>query len=339
MHMTLERFDAICAGFHRQRILVVGDVMLDHFLYGRVRRISPEAPVPVVEFVREEYMPGGAGNVARNLATLGAAVDLLSVIGGDVAGRHLHEVLVGQGIGAAGLVEEAGRLTTQKLRITAHQQQMVRVDRETGHPLTAAGKTALLAAWRRALPGAVAVIVADYAKGVVDQELLDALMGEARAAGIPVCIDPKPSRMLRMSGCALLTPNRKEAFELAGLEDPGAGPDPGRDPALLEAVARIRGRHAPAVLLVTLGEAGMLLVDAAGVTHHVPTVAREVFDVSGAGDTVIASFVLAVAAGATPWEAAILANHAAGIVVGKSGTATVTPEELRSWLRSGDFNH
>lgn len=312
----------------RARLLVVGDVMLDHFVWGNVARISPEAPVPVVDFERESFMPGGAANVARNLVTLGVATELFGSVGRDHAARQLKDLLRGHAIGCAGLLAAARRRTSVKTRIVAQQQQVVRVDRETRGYLNGQESGRLLAVLQQALPKADAVIVGDYGKGVVSETLLGNLKRLCRRHGVWLSLDPKPVHALDLTGISLITPNRKEAFELAGLADDTRNANPLADASLLRAAEQLLARLQPAVLLVTLGELGMLLCQRDQKPFHIPTVAQEVFDVSGAGDTVIAVFTLAIAAGASPAEAAVVANHAAGIVVGKMGTATVTPEEL-----------
>jgi D-beta-D-heptose 7-phosphate kinase/D-beta-D-heptose 1-phosphate adenosyltransferase len=302
--------------------------MLDHFLWGSVRRISPEAPVPVVDFDRESFIPGGAGNVARNLAHLRVATEFFGVCGRDAAGSQLKELLAGEGIGCSGLLTCRDRTTSVKTRIVAHRQQVVRVDRETRGDLDAANTARLLAEITKSLQHADALILGDYAKGVITQPLLDAVRKLCRARGVWLSADPKPAHPLDWQGLSLLTPNRKEAFELAGISDEHRAAEPSRDPGLLQVAAKLLADLKPALLLITLGEQGMLLCQRNQKAFHVPTVAREVFDVSGAGDTVIAFFTLAIVAGASPIEAAIFSNHAAGIVVGKVGTATVSPEEL-----------
>lgn len=312
----------------RARVLVIGDVMLDQFIWGRVGRISPEAPVPVVEFERESFMPGGAANVARNLTALDAMAEQFTVVGPDDAGERLQRLLKEQSVGCGGILFQPGRTTSIKTRIIAHQQQVVRVDRETAEDIDPATERKLLSALKRCLPGADAVIVGDYGKGVVTQGLLDELKAQCRARGIWLSLDPKPVHHLDLSGLSLITPNRKETFELAGMHDGTRTAHPLQDPGLLRAADKLLTDLAPAVLLVTLGDQGMLLCQRGQKPFLIPTVAQEVFDVSGAGDTVIASFTLAIAAGASPVEAAIFSNHAAGVVVGKVGTATVTPGEL-----------
>ena len=331
--ITPDRLDQLIAGCAGARVLVVGDVMLDQYIWGHVGRISPEAPVPVVEFDRESFMPGGAANVARNTHTLGAQTELLGHVGRDSSADQLHALLGEQGIGCAGLLASPDRTTSVKTRIIAHHQQIVRVDRETRGALDESGSGRLLAALERKLPGADAVIVCDYGKGVVTQALLDGVRHLCRARGVWLSLDPKPVHELSLVGLSLLTPNRREAFELAGVSDGTRNADPLKDPNLMRVADTLLMELSPALLLITLGDLGMLLCQRGQKPFHIPTVAREVFDVSGAGDTVIASFTLAVAAGASPIEAAIFSNHAAGVVVGKVGTATVSPAELAENFR------
>jgi rfaE bifunctional protein kinase chain/domain len=326
--LPLARVQQLFRSARRSRILVVGDVMLDQFIWGNVSRISPEAPVPVVDFVRESFMPGGAANVARNLSALGAPTELFGSIGRDEAGRRLTQLLAAQNVECRRLLLDGQRPTSIKTRIVAHQQQVVRVDRETRSDVAAQSTRRLLAALEQRIAGADAVIVGDYGKGVVTQGLLDAVKRLCRARGVWVSLDPKPIHPLDLGGLSLITPNRKEAFELAKVADGNRALDPLRDATLLRVVDKLLRQLQPALLLITLGDQGMLLCQRGQAPFHIATVAREVFDVSGAGDTVIASFTLAIAAGASPIEAAILSNHAAGVVVGKVGTATVTPQEL-----------
>jgi len=307
--------------------------MLDHFLWGTVGRISPEAPVPVVDFDRESYVPGGAGNVARNLADLQVATELLGVVGRDESALHLKKVLKHSRIGCGGLLGCKSRTTSVKTRIIAHRQQMVRVDRESRSSIDDATTLRLLGELERGLERADAVILCDYAKGVITQQLLDKAKALCRQRGVWLSVDPKPAHHLNLAGVSLLTPNRKEAFELAGLQDDARGETPAQDGALRRVADKLLSEHQPALLLITLGDQGMLLCQRGQKPFHIPTVAREVFDVSGAGDTVIASFTLAIAAGASPVEAAIFSNYAAGIVVGKLGTATVRPDEILESIR------
>ncbi|HMJ88855.1 MAG TPA: PfkB family carbohydrate kinase, partial [Candidatus Acidoferrum sp.] len=299
-----------------------------HFIWGGVSRISPEAPVPIVEFSHESYMPGGAANVARNLSALKCPSELFSVTGRDSAAAQLKKLLAQQNVSCTGIVSSSGRHTTIKSRIVAHQQQVVRVDRETKKELDAREARELLRSITEQLTSATAVIVGDYGKGVVTQSLLNDLKEICRARGVWLSLDPKPVHHLNLAALSLITPNRKEAFELAGVSDGSRHANPLEDKGLMMVADRLLNELRPAVLLVTLGDQGMLLCQRGQKAFHIPTVAQEVFDVSGAGDTVIASFTLAIAAGASPIEAAIFSNHAAGVVVGKVGTAIVTPEEL-----------
>jgi D-beta-D-heptose 7-phosphate kinase/D-beta-D-heptose 1-phosphate adenosyltransferase len=326
--VSAARVRQILAGASRTRVLVVGDAMLDHFVRGSVARISPEAPVPVVDFEDENFMPGGAANVARNLTALQVPTELLGVVGRDPAARQLKALLSEYHIGCRGLLDASGRTTSVKTRIVAHKQQVVRIDRETRDGLSASLTGRLLGTVRSMIPRAAAVIVGDYGKGVVTQPLVDEIKRICREHGVWLSLDPKPVHHLNLAGLSLITPNRKEAFELAGLQDETRHNNPFADTNLMRVAERLLNEFRPAVLLITLGELGMLLCRHGQKPFHIPTVAQEVFDVSGAGDTVIATFTLAVAAGASPLEAAIISNHAAGIVVGKVGTATVATEEL-----------
>lgn len=330
MAQTLSRrkVQQVLARAAGQRILVVGDVMLDQFIWGSVARISPEAPVPIVDFARESFMPGGAANVARNLTSLGAATEVCGVVGQDEAAVHLRELLVGLKVGCSGLLGCESRRTTLKTRIVAHTQQVVRIDRETRDGLDNGKTQGLMAKIQPLLADTAAVVVGDYGKGVVTQSLLDALKAACRERAIWLSVDPKPVHQLDLASLSLITPNRKEAFELAQLPDETRDANPLADRNLMQVAERLLSRLHPAILLITLGEQGMLMCQRGQPQFHIPTVAQEVFDVSGAGDTVIASFTLAIAAGASPLEAAIVSNHAAGVVVGKVGTATVSPAEL-----------
>jgi D-glycero-beta-D-manno-heptose-7-phosphate kinase len=332
-HLSIRRACQILTEARRTRIIVLGDVMLDQFIWGSVARISPEAPVPVVDFDRESFMPGGAANVARNLTALGVSAELFGVVGRDAAAQQLRNLLSAHGIGCRGLVATAGRRTSLKTRIVAHKQQVVRIDRETRDGLGNELNRRLIQTLTPFLADARAVIIGDYGKGVVTQPLLEQVRELCRPRGIWLSLDPKPIHDLALTQLSLITPNRKEAFELAKLPDETRRANPLEDTNLLRAAERLLTQLRPAVLLITLGELGMLLCQRGQKPFHIPTVAQEVFDVSGAGDTVIGCFTLAVAAGASPIEAAILSNYAAGLVVGKVGTATVTPDELIASLR------
>ncbi|MBA4149215.1 MAG: D-glycero-beta-D-manno-heptose-7-phosphate kinase [Verrucomicrobia bacterium] len=331
--LSKARVRKLLAATAKSRVLVVGDVMLDQFLWGRVSRISPEAPVPVVDFERESFMPGGAANVARNLVDLKVTTELFGIVGKDDAAKKLKTILTEQRIACDGVVPANGCITSVKTRIVAHQQQVVRVDRETRCALDEKSTRRFLDKIETRLSGADAVIIGDYGKGVITQDLLDEVKALCRRRGIWVSFDPKPTHQLNLTGLSLITPNRKEAFELAGLPDTTRSDDPMKDANLQAVAGKLLSELQPALLLITLGDNGMLLCERNKKPFHIPTVAQEVYDVSGAGDTVIASFTIAIAAGALPIEAAIFSNHAAGVVVGKVGTATVTPEELLASFR------
>jgi D-glycero-beta-D-manno-heptose-7-phosphate kinase len=333
--LSVPRVAEILEACSRVRVLVIGDLMLDQFIWGRVGRISPEAPVPIVEFERESFMPGGAANVARNLTALGGQAVLFGVVGEDANGAQMRSLLQAQRVDCSGLVVVPGHHTTTKTRIVAQRQQITRLDRETCGEIGPETVGQLLDRLDVAMAGAGAVSVGDYGKGVVSTELLQAVKDRCHARNRWLSLDPKPVHHRDLTGLSLLTPNRKEAFELAGIPDPARHTDPLQDEALRQVVDTLMTRWNPRFLLITLGELGMLLCQPGAEPFHVPTVAREVFDVSGAGDTVIASFTLAVAAGATPMEAAIVSNHAAGVVVGKLGTATASAAELLASFGEG----
>jgi D-glycero-beta-D-manno-heptose-7-phosphate kinase len=326
--LPVQRVSELLETARQTRLLVIGDIMLDQYIWGRVDRISPEAPVPVVEFQKESFMPGGAANVARNLAAMNVPAELFGVVGRDEPARRLKRLLTEQSIGCHGLVTNSLRMTSIKTRILAQQQQVVRVDRETPFPVDRSSVRRLLNALEKTLHLADAIVVGDYGKGTVTQPLLDELKWLCRERGIWLSLDPKPVNELDLSGLSLITPNRKEAFELAGIPDGRRPAGPLEDKRLMQVAEVLLEKLRPAVLLITLGDQGMLLCRRDEPPFHIPTMAREVFDVSGAGDTVIGAFTLAIAAGASPLEASIFSNHAAGVVVGKLGTATVTPDEL-----------
>jgi D-beta-D-heptose 7-phosphate kinase/D-beta-D-heptose 1-phosphate adenosyltransferase len=319
-----------------RQLLVVGDVMLDEFVWGKVSRISPEAPVPVVEVQSESAYPGGAANVARNLRPFCAGVHLCGLIGGDSQGEKLRGLLAGELIGTDSMVVSPEVPTIVKTRIVARQQQVVRVDREKRVPSggdVIRQATELIAA---ALPSVDGVILEDYGKGFLTQELKDIAGRLAKEAGKFVSADPNPGNPLDWTGIDLLKPNRSEAFAMAGMRDPGAADDPLADAALLEVGRILVERWSLTGLLITLGEHGMILFEEGQAPYHTPTRAREVFDVSGAGDTAIALFTLAVCSGASSREAAEISNHASGVVVAKLGTATLTAEELTDSFAKDD---
>ena len=332
MSLDLHRARDLVGAFPSRRILVLGDVMLDRYIYGGVSRISPEAPVPVVAVTHEKSMPGGASNTAWNIQALGGRAAAAGVVGHDVAGAELRALLAAGGVGLDSLLEAEGVRTTVKTRIIAERQQVVRVDWDDVVEFPERLWRVFGDRLRRDTEQVSGVIIEDYGKGVVSQAAVDLVMAAARDRKIPVGLDPKERQELNVRGITVATPNRKEAFHLAGAPDSRPATHPLEDRPLLEVSEKLLEQWQAEMILVTLGPQGMLLRSRSGILHHVPTRAREVFDVSGAGDTVIAACVLALAAGATPIEAAELANYAAGVVVGKLGTATCSPEELLAYL-------
>lgn len=327
--MALSSQRALIDRFRRIKTLVVGDLMLDHYIWGTVSRISPEAPVPVVAVSRETEMPGGAGNVAVNMAALGSEVYVVGLLGQDSAAERLLSRFQAVPIHTECIVRTPERPTIVKTRIIAHQQQVVRFDRELGGDLPAELQHRIWEQVERFLPQVHAVVLSDYAKGVVTSSLIPSLISLARRRGIPITVDPKIENFRRYKSATCVTPNLKEAMESAGLRSLRSEGD-------LERLGRqlLRQLKADAVL-ITRGEKGMSLFEKNKPARHIPTKAQEVFDVTGAGDTVISTLTLALAAGAPLRHAAELANEAAGVVVGKLGTAAVSREELLKAVRNG----
>jgi D-beta-D-heptose 7-phosphate kinase/D-beta-D-heptose 1-phosphate adenosyltransferase len=324
------RFNRLLAGFAGQRILVVGDLMLDEFIWGRVSRISPEAPVPVVEVTGESYYPGGAANVARNVREFTDRVAVMGVTGADAHGRQLLDLLEGSGIDTSGVQRDAAFSTTVKTRIIARNQQVVRVDRERRTPLPPEQTQRARNHLDGIAGGLDAIIVADYGKGLLTQPLADYICRTARAHGKILTVDPHPYTSLSWPGATAIKPNRAEAFMAAGLPLSDPVTPVLSDQPLLVAGNRLLQLWNTGSVLITLGEHGMLLFHSGSQPYPIPTRAKDVFDVSGAGDTALAVFTLGLAAGATPAEAAELANRASGIAVGKLGTATATAAELQA---------
>jgi D-beta-D-heptose 7-phosphate kinase/D-beta-D-heptose 1-phosphate adenosyltransferase len=317
-----------------KRLLVVGDLMLDEFVWGSVGRISPEAPVPVVEVQRESSYPGGAANVARNLREFTPGVTMLGMIGEDDSGKKLTSLLESEGISTAGLFTDARFPTIVKTRIIAQRQQVVRVDRERGGA-SGASRQDILEKAAALVRESDAVLIEDYGKGFLDQPFVDALLETASKAGILVTCDPNPKNPLDWPGISTIKPNRAEAFAAAGVPlTPPVHPAL-EDQSLMRVGEILLDRWNAGALLITLSEQGMMLFRKGQPPYHTPTKAREIFDVSGAGDTSISLYTLGIAAGATPEEAAELANHAAGVVVGKLGTATCTRAELENSFLNG----
>ena len=334
--MTPTRLQEILSRAFPKRILVIGDLMLDEFVWGKVGRISPEAPVPVVEVTGESFYPGGAANVGRNLREFVRRVGVIGMIGTDRGGRKLHDLLIEQNIDTGNVIREDDFSTIVKTRIIARNQQVVRVDREQ----LSAPKPDLVARVseevRQLLPEIDAIIFEDYGKGFLSPELVSQICKDAHAAGKIVSADPNPRHAIDWQHVTVVKPNRTEAFLAAGATweepvDPAA-----KDKALLQVGAALLKKWDTQSLLITLGEQGMMLFQKGAKPHHIPTKARQVFDVSGAGDTAVALFTLALCGDASPIEASEIATHASAVVVGKLGTATVTPEELHaSFLDDG----
>jgi len=323
--VTSQRYHAIFDSAPKRRFLVVGDVMLDEFVWGRVSRISPEAPVPIVQVTGESYYPGGAANVARNLREFTPEVMLLGLAGEDENGDRLLHLLKTNGIGAELLERDAAAQTIVKTRIIARQQQVVRVDRERPVAVSGSVLQRFIAGLRRVVPEVDAVLVADYGKGVVCQELADELSTLAEQHSKLLAVDPTPRNPVDWRRVSVIKPNRAEAFSALGRTSEGLEHDAA---ALREIGEGLLAKWHAELLLLTLGEEGMMLFERGRPPYHTPTRAREIFDVSGAGDTAMAVLALALTCGASPTEAAEIANTASGIVVGKLGTAAVTPREL-----------
>jgi D-beta-D-heptose 7-phosphate kinase/D-beta-D-heptose 1-phosphate adenosyltransferase len=313
------RLEDLLGRFTGKTILVLGDLMLDQFIWGNVRRISPEAPVPVIDVTEETYRLGGSANVAANIRALGGTVVPIGVLGRDSAGDRAIDLLQGLGIESSGVIFD-DRTTTLKTRIIAHNQHVVRTDRESKKPLTSEVTANVVEVFLKYLPEASAIIISDYNKGVVNKEILFHVLPPAHSQGTPVFLDPKIQHSDYYRPITVITPNHHEAELLLGIRIDDQH-------TLEEAGRRLLEKFDCEHVLITRGEEGMSLFDRQS-SHHLPTFAREVFDVTGAGDTVIATLALARASGATMQESAILANYAAGLAVGKVGTATVSRSDL-----------
>ncbi len=310
------------------RVLVVGDIMLDEYVWGSVRRISPEAPVPVVAVRDDTHVLGGAANVAVNIAGLKAKSQLVGLIGNDVAGKDILRLLRKKGIGVSGIVAEPGRPTTRKTRVIAHNQQVVRVDREKKDPPCEKAREALLKNIALLVTEVDGVVLSDYRKGMLTQEIVREVIALAGRHGAFVAVDPKHPDFSFYSGCTIITPNKSEAETAMG------GQDLCGDAAISKAGKALIKKARAAAILITRGEEGMSLIERGRTaSFHVPALARQVFDVTGAGDTVIATLAVAMGAGVPVRDAALLANVAAGVVVGEVGTAPITIDKLRHALR------
>jgi D-beta-D-heptose 7-phosphate kinase/D-beta-D-heptose 1-phosphate adenosyltransferase len=317
----------ILASFPRARVLVLGDVMLDRFIYGSVERTSPEAPVPVLALARTASMPGGAANVARNVVALGARVELLGVVGEDAAAAELRADLAALPALASHLVADATRPTTTKTRYVADRQQILRTDVELAAPLPPTIAQELLARYQLALEQADIVILSDYGKGVLSAEVTAQAIAAATAAGKPVLVDPKSRSFAKYRGATVLTPNKQELQS-------AYGHDCSSDEQVVAAARQVLAQGICTTVVATRGREGMSVVSADGTAVHIRTVATEVYDVTGAGDTAVAAMAVGLAGGADIAAVARLANVAAGIVVGKQGTATASPDEILARLRN-----
>jgi len=331
--IRVNQLQALIDRFSKTRILVVGDVMLDEYIWGKVSRISPEAPVPIVEVVSESLRLGGAANVVNNLWALGGQTSLTGVVGNDANGNRLRQVLQEIGVAAEGIVTDTTRPTTLKTRIIAHHQQVVRLDREQVQPIQAQSVQALMTYITQVFPAIDGVIIEDYNKGTVTHELVQHIVTLATQTGKVVAVDPKPPHYPFYHGVSVATPNHHEAG--AAMSTPITD-----HASLLWTGQHLLELLASELVLITRGEEGMSLFERqARTVTHIPAMAQEVYDVTGAGDTVIAVLTLALASGAMPADAAILANAAAGVVVGKVGTATVTPQELHQAIANMHKRH
>ncbi len=327
---------ALIEAFSNQRLLVLGDVMLDWFIWGNVSRISPEAPVPVVEVQRESRYPGGAANVARNITPFGATVELAGIYGTDANGKLLLETLVQNEIGTGQLIKTEGYPTITKTRVVAGHQQVVRIDREKKLRLTPEQEQSLVDGIVDISDQLDGIIIEDYGKGLISANLAGKVIAAANSKNLVVTVDPKPGNPIPWKGVTCVKPNRTETFQAAELEDLTRNDSihPLEDDNLLNAGRQLLETWQCENVLVTLGELGMLLFTGDGSNpFHIPTRAQEVYDVSGAGDTAIAVFTLALCAGADPKKAAEISNVASGIVVGKLGTAPIEREELVAALQ------
>lgn len=312
-------YKRIIGQFKDRNILVIGDIILDHYIWGKVSRISPEAPVPVVEVNRESFLLGGAANVAHNIVSLGGKASVIGINGRDIAGETLMNILKQSGVNCDGIFTE-NRPTTVKTRVIAHNQQVVRFDREDRKYVDGKILKGVMGYINSVLSGYDGVVLSDYQKGMVSSELVKGILKKTKHGGIFVAVDPKVGHFDFYKGVSMVTPNIMEASNGANLEIRD-------DKTLLQAGKFLMKKLSCDAVLITRGEQGMSLFEKKKITH-IPTVARKVYDVTGAGDTVISAFTLAYSSGSNMEEAAVIANHAAGIVVGEVGTAVATPEQL-----------
>ncbi len=318
-------YKSILDNFKDRHILIVGDIILDHYVWGNVDRISPEAPVPVVDVQRESYMLGGAGNVAHNIVSLGARASIAGITGHDHRAEILKEILREEGIETKGILHDR-RSTTVKTRVIAHNQQVVRFDRENRNFISPNAFRSLTNYISDAINAFDGIIISDYKKGVISSRMVKYLVDLARPLNLFVSVDPKVGNFRYYKGVSMITPNVKEASE-------GSGVMIGNEKTLEKEGSRLLNKLSCEAVLITRGERGMSLFSAEG-NYHIPTVPREVYDVTGAGDTVISAFTLSHISGGTMLQSSVIANHAGGIVVGEVGTATTTTDDILDSLNN-----
>lgn len=327
--MNRQQLKKILASLAGKKVLVLGDLMVDEYIWGKASRISPEAPVPVVEVGDQSFVLGGASNVANNIRSLQGDVCMVGVIGQDETGQMLKQELEARKIGTAGVMVDVDRPTTLKTRVIAHNQQVVRIDRENKAPLNQTMEEKIIGHLTERIQQVDAVIISDYGKGVITPQISAQVIALARQHGKVVAVDPKGSDYSKYRGATILTPNKKET-------EAALNSELNTEERLLEGGNRLLHDLALDSLLVTRGEQGMSLFEKGREVFHIPAVASKVYDVTGAGDTVISTLVLALAAGASLQEATVLSNYAAGVVVKKVGTSTVTAEEIEEMMKTGE---
>lgn len=320
------KLQAYLQEFSRARILVIGDLIIDHYIWGKVHRVSPEAPVPVVHVQSETFRLGGAANVFHNILTLGGQVELCGVIGPDQDGKELLRQIKKSKAATTGVIVDASRPTIKKSRVVAHNQQIVRFDVEQSHPISTNVERKILKHIIQRLPHLSGIVISDYAKGMVTARMVEQIRSSAAGHGVPIIVDPKVEHMAYYSGVTVVTPNHWEARQAAGFL-------PTQEVSINQVGFSLRDRLQCQAVIITRGEEGMSIFQEQGRTWTIPAVAKQVYDVTGAGDTVVSTLALAMSVGASLPEAAILANHAAGIVVGMLGTATVSRQQLKDSLR------
>jgi D-glycero-beta-D-manno-heptose-7-phosphate kinase len=328
--MRKKEVNNIISKFQDKKIAVVGDLMLDVYVWGKVSRISPEAPVPIVHVRNKTYALGGAANVMRNITSLGGKALAFGITGREKNGTFLLGLMKEQGINTENIIVDENYLTIEKQRIMADSQQLARVDYENKETISQSIQDSITSRIISKIEENEidAVIFEDYAKGLLSSEMINRVIESAKVKNIPVALDPHPSHKLDIKGLTLMTPNQAEAFSLAGVYPKELSDPVYKDPTLLEVAGKLNNEWSVEQLLITLGVNGMALFERGKDVIHIPTKAKDVFDVTGAGDTVIASYTLALLGGATGSEASDISNHAAGIVVGRVGTSSVTPEEV-----------